>query len=190
MQSKSGISDHDINVGWANVGTLPNISPTYIAVLLLLYSCRSFLVPSQVTTKNNVDSSSINAFDICQLISFRSMQNICMEGNALAKCFIRALIIHIGTWLIEAERRIYASANYPPLVQIKACRQTIIWTNAGILLIWPRGTNFHEILINIHTFSLKKMYLKMTSAKWRPFCLGLYVLSDAGYLSEHWPCTQ
>ena len=34
-------------------------------------------------------------------------------------------------------------------------RQAIIWTNAGILL-----TNFSEILIQIHTFSIKKMRLK------------------------------
>ena len=55
-------------------------------------------------------------------------------------------------------------------------RQAIIWTNAGILLIEPLGTNFNEILIEIHTFSFKKMHLKMSSAKWRPFCLGLNVL--------------
>ena len=55
-------------------------------------------------------------------------------------------------------------------------RQAIIWTNAGILLIGPRGTNFSEILIGIQTFSFKKMHLKMSSAKWRPFCLGLNVL--------------
>ena len=48
-------------------------------------------------------------------------------------------------------------------------RQTIIWTNAGILLIGPLGTNLSEILSEIHTFSLKKMHLKM-SGKWRPFC--------------------
>ena len=47
-------------------------------------------------------------------------------------------------------------------------RQAIIWTNAGILLISPLGTNFNEILIGIHTFSFKKMHLKMSSAKWRP----------------------
>ena len=60
-------------------------------------------------------------------------------------------------------------------------RQTIIWTNAGILLIWPLGTNFSEILIAIETFSLKKMHLKISSAKWRPFCLGLNVLRDISY---------
>ena len=55
-------------------------------------------------------------------------------------------------------------------------RQAIIWTNAGLFLIWPLGTNFSEISIEIHTFSFKKMHLKMSSAKWRPFCLGLNVL--------------
>ena len=28
-------------------------------------------------------------------------------------------------------------------------RQATIWTNDGILLIWPLGTNFDEILIEI-----------------------------------------
>ena len=55
-------------------------------------------------------------------------------------------------------------------------RQAIIWTNAGIWLIWPLGTNFNEILIGIQTFSFKKTQLKMSPAKWRPFCLGLNVL--------------
>ena len=56
-------------------------------------------------------------------------------------------------------------------------RQAIIWTNAGILLIRPLGTNLSENLNEIHTFSFKKMHLKM-SAKWRPFCLGLNVLRN------------
>ena len=55
-------------------------------------------------------------------------------------------------------------------------RQAIIWTNAGILLIGPLGTNFSEISIEILTFSIKKMRLKVSSAKRRPFCLGLNVL--------------
>ena len=56
-------------------------------------------------------------------------------------------------------------------------RQAIIWNNAGILLIGPLGTNVSEILIAIQTFSLKKIRLKMSSAKCRPFCLGLNVLT-------------
>ena len=54
-------------------------------------------------------------------------------------------------------------------------RQAIIWTNDGILLIGPLGTNFSEILSEIHTFSFKKMGLKLSFRKWRPFCLGLNV---------------
>ena len=42
-------------------------------------------------------------------------------------------------------------------------RQTIIWTNAGILLIGPVGKKFSENLIEIHIFSFKKMYLKVSS---------------------------
>ena len=56
-------------------------------------------------------------------------------------------------------------------------RQAIIWTNAGLLLIGPWGINFREILIEILTFSLKKMRLKVSSAKRRPFCLDLNVLT-------------
>ena len=56
-------------------------------------------------------------------------------------------------------------------------RQAIIWTNAGILLIGPLGTNFNDILIGIQTCSFKEMQLKMLSTKWRLFCLGLNELS-------------
>ena len=55
-------------------------------------------------------------------------------------------------------------------------RQAIIWTNAGILLIWTLGTNVSEILSEIHTFSFMKMHLKVSSAKWRLFRLGPSVL--------------
>ena len=57
-------------------------------------------------------------------------------------------------------------------------RQAIIWTNAGILLIRPLETNFNEMLIEILAFSFMKMRLKVSSAKLRPFCLGLNALRD------------
>ena len=57
-------------------------------------------------------------------------------------------------------------------------RQAFIRTNAGILLNRRLGTNFSDILIGNQTFSFKKMHLKMSSAKWRPFCLGLNVLQS------------
>ena len=72
--------------------------------------------------------------------------------------------------------------------------QAIIWTNAGILLIGPLRTNFSKISIQIHIFSFKEMHLKMLSVKWRPFCLGLNVLTHWGLVmsicvrahDQHW----
>ena len=62
-------------------------------------------------------------------------------------------------------------------------RQAIIWTNDGILLIETLGTHFSEILIEIQTFSFWKNRLKVSSGKWRPFCLGLNELSEwSGYI--------
>ena len=63
-------------------------------------------------------------------------------------------------------------------------RQAIVWTNAGILSIGPLGTNFSAILNEIITFSFKKLYLKVSSGKWRPFCLSLNVLKKQ--LNQHW----
>ena len=59
-------------------------------------------------------------------------------------------------------------------------RQAIIRTNAGILLIGTLGTNFSEILSENVLFSFKTMHLKMSSGRWRPFCLGLSVLTHWG----------
>ena len=80
--------------------------------------------------------------------------------------------------------------------------QAIIWTNAGILLIGPSGTNFSDILIRIQTFSFKEIHMKIMvvcqmasissrsqcvnkfhlkiCAKWCLFCWGLSVLTHCG----------
>ena len=55
-------------------------------------------------------------------------------------------------------------------------RQAIFWTNARIFLIRTLGTNVSEIFSEIHIFSVTKMHLKVSSAKWRLFRLGLNVL--------------
>ena len=65
-------------------------------------------------------------------------------------------------------------------------RQAIIWTSAGILLIRPLRTNFNEMLIEILTFSSMKMRLKVSSAKWRPFYLGLKVLTPVLDCKTRW----
>ena len=58
-------------------------------------------------------------------------------------------------------------------------RQAIIWTNVRILSLRTLGTNFSEILLECHSFSFKKMHMKMSSGKWLPSCLGLNVLTLA-----------
>ena len=64
-------------------------------------------------------------------------------------------------------------------------RQAIIWNNAGILLIGTLGTNFSEILIEILTFSFKKMRLTVSSAKRQPFCPGLNVLRRCSIIAAY-----
>ena len=57
--------------------------------------------------------------------------------------------------------------------------QATMWTNAGILLIRTSRINFIEILSETHTFSIKKMYLKMSSAWWGHICPGLNKLTTS-----------
>ena len=64
--------------------------------------------------------------------------------------------------------------------------QASIWTNAGIVLIGPLGTNFNEILVEVDTFSFRKRHLKMSSGNVGHFVLnaGLLAVSMTG----HWRC--
>ena len=51
-------------------------------------------------------------------------------------------------------------------------RQAIIWTNAGILLIGPSGTNFSEILIDIYIY----IYFHSSKCIWKCIkCSGHFV---------------
>ena len=104
------------------------------------------------------------------------------QGNnvgttSLNSCIVKAYSTHWGraTHICVGKLTIIGSDNgLSP-----GWRQAIIWTNDGILLIRPLGINFSGILIGNQTFSLKKMHLKMSSAKWCPFYLGLSVLSQS-----------
>ena len=70
-------------------------------------------------------------------------------------------------------------------------RQAIIWTNVVILLSGPMVTNFSGILIEMYIFSLKKMYMEMSSGNRRPFCLALNVLMmQSRWSRQLWPCNQ
>ena len=68
-------------------------------------------------------------------------------------------------------------------------RQTIIRTNAGILLIRTVGTNFSEILSEIHTFLLKiaseNVVYEMAAILSGPQCIKSIALSNAAISVYH-----
>ena len=125
-------------------------------------------------------------------IIFRAQQQKLQKVNQTLRRIQSSLLTHWGqvTHICVSKLTIIGSDNGLAPDQ----RQAIIWTNAGILFIGPLGTNFSEILIEIRTFSFKKMHLKMSSGKWHPFCLGLNVLTYlplvphicVSELSQHW----
>ena len=65
-------------------------------------------------------------------------------------------------------------------------RQATIWTNTiwTNIVNWTPGNKFQLNIIEIHIFSFKKMHLKRSSAKRRPFCLGLNVLRTQPHLHD------
>ena len=100
-----------------------------------------------------------------------------LAHDLLYICFVKGLT-HWGqvTPICVSKLTIICSDN-----GLSPCRhQAVIWTNAGILFIGALGTNFSEILIKIDKFSFKKMHFKMSSGKWRPFCLDLNMLTMVG----------
>ena len=97
-----------------------------------------------------------------------------------------------GSGLVETDRCLTMVTHWGRVTHISVCkltiigsdnglspgrRQAIIWINAGISLIRTLATNFSEILIEVYAFSCKKMNLKLSSGNWRPFCLGLNVVT-------------
>ena len=55
-------------------------------------------------------------------------------------------------------------------------RQAFVATSYGVLLFGLSGKKLSEIWMKRQQFSFRKMYMKMPSAKWRPFCLDLNLL--------------
>ena len=103
---------------------------------------------------------------ISQHVFMNSIRNVCSEIILLTH-WGRATHICVGKLTIIGSDNGLSPGRRP----------AIIWTNAGILLIRPWGTNFSEIFNGNQIFSFKKMHLKMSSAKWRPVYLGLNVLN-------------
>ena len=96
----------------------------------------------------------------------------CMQGMLFPCWFLQ---IHLFRIHYSGNASMFNSAKWSIIGSdnglLPVYRQAIAWTNIGIMLIWSLGMDFSEILIKIQTFSLKKINMKMLSAKWRPFCL-------------------
>ena len=105
-------------------------------------------------------------FPFDDVIMFREMHRQPVHSSYKRPIIRKCVLTHRGrvTHIYAGKLTIIGSDNGLSPVR----RQAIIWTNAWILLIRPSGTNFSEILIEIDVFALKKMHLKMSSAKWRP----------------------
>ena len=65
--------------------------------------------------------------------------------------------------------------------------QTIMWTNSGIFLIWSLGNEPQWNFNHNSCIFIQENPIETSSAKWRPFCRGVSVLSmfnsDAQWLS-------
>ena len=69
--------------------------------------------------------------------------------------------------------------------------QAIIWTNAGILLIWTLRNKLQRNINRNWDIFIQENHLKMSSGKYQPFCLALDVLTHWGrvthYVSVNYP---
>ena len=103
------------------------------------------------------------------VFAFHIMTSVQVTAEISLNLLVLRMLTHWGrvTHICTSKLTIIDSDN--GLVHERC--QTIIWSNVGILLIGTLGTNFSELLSEIHTFSFKKMHFKTSSAKWRPFYL-------------------
>ena len=95
----------------------------------------------------------------------------------------------LHVWDYEAEWRLYASVNYPPLVQIMTCRlvstKPLSEPMVEYCQLGPQEQSSEISVVN-QTFSFKKLHLRISYAKWRPFSLGLNVLIVLNCINAHW----
>ena len=124
-------------------------------------------------------AKNVSVATILSVIDFwHYITHVILFATQLQRCFPWTWLCMLTSHICVGKLAIIGSGNgLSP-----GRRQAIIWINAGILLIGPLGTNISEISIEILTFSFKKMRLKVSSAKRRPFCLGLNVLTFGAIL--------
>ena len=100
---------------------------------------------------------------ICLSLNVLKIRWLVLEWQDLRKCVLMTALTHWDRVTHICVRKLTIIGSENGLSPER--RQSIIRTNAGILLIGPLRTNFSEILIEIQTFSLKKIRLKVSSAK-------------------------
>ena len=177
-----------------------------LSYLILSYLVSSRLVSSHLILINSSPPSacrlyaSVNRVSICSDNGLSLIQRQAIIYTNAGLLSIGPLGTDFSEIWIEIQNFLFAvlhlktsSANWQPFCQVgrwvkrmghvkhtksRFVVQAIIWTNAGILLIRTSGTKFNEILSEIRTFLFKKMHLKMSSGKCRPFCLSLNVLRE------------
>ena len=121
---------------------------------------------SHLSTCWHIDEDKIKCFLICTIYPIKFSQ-VLMQFSWSSRLIHWGWVLHI---YVSKPTIIGSDNDLSP-----GRHQAIIWAKAGLLLIGPLGTSFIEILIKIHIFSFKKMYVKISSGKCRPSCLGLNV---------------
>ena len=136
------------------------------------------IVPSRAEAKIDdlVQDCSISIANPLEILQSCTKPSKCSMITLPVLWLLMPWLLTLINWSLSFMRMDFNSLR-PSGAYICVGNLTIIGSNAGILLIGPLGTNFIEMLIEIHTFSFKKIHLKMSSGKWGPFCLGLNVLT-------------
>ena len=173
-----------MRVGWKHIVMIITLTVPCLFELITLKSC--LFLPRPIS-RSWVQGSRI-WWVVCSLSCNQLKPPISHLVNLKITGYFRKKISLLpGVWLTHWGRVMYICVGKTTIIGSDdglspGRRQAIIWTNAGILLIGTLGTNFSEILIECHSFSFKKMHMKMSSGKWRPSCLGLNVLMRR----HHW----
>ena len=165
------------SVNWVSIGSDNGLSP--VSFQAITWTNADILSVGLLGANFSEIQNKIQNFSFSKMhlkISSIEWRPFCPGGDELIYCW--SCLTHWGrvTHICVGNLTIIGSDNGLSPGQ----RQAITWTNVGISLIEPLGTNFSEMLIEIHTFSFKKIHLKMSSAKWRPISLGLNVLIKVG----------
>ena len=148
-----------------------NLQIAVISLWVMWTNCQKCRHKSSIH-QENLKETCMNLNCACPSTGTVSCLDICKFGS------------WISSWPVNSSppSAAYMSVNWVSIGSHNGLapnrRQAITWTNVDLLSIGPSGTNFSENWIEIQTFSFKKMCLKVSSVKYRPFCLGLNVLKS------------